>query len=161
MYRVEMPIEEAETYREAFYARFPRVRQWQRETADTARALGELRSVIGRPLRAEWEGGELSWPTCCNFPVQSSTADAMMIAMARVDRALAGHDARLILQVHDELVAECAEAEAEAVEAILIEEMTAAWRWLWPEAPTDSLVDVDVRRCWAKPPKKKKEATNA
>ena len=82
------------------------LRRWQNETANIARATGELRSVAGRPLKAEWEGGELRWTQCCNFPVQSSAADVMLIAMARVHAALEGRDARLILQVHDELVIE-------------------------------------------------------
>jgi DNA polymerase-1 len=145
---------EARAYREAFYARYPRLRQWQNETARAAEATGVLRSAVGRPLRAEWEAPRgLRWTLCCNFPVQSSTADAMMVAMARVHAALEGRDAQLILQIHDELVVECAEHEGPAVEALLVEHMTAAWLELFPDAPINGLVDVATRQCWAKPRK--------
>jgi DNA polymerase-1 len=154
MYRIEMTEAEARAYREAFYARYPRLRQWQNETARAAEATGVLRSAVGRPLRAEWEAPRgLRWTLCCNFPVQSSTADAMMVAMARVHAVLEGRDAQLILQVHDELVVECAEHEGPAVEALLVEHMTAAWLELFPDAPVNGLVDVATRQCWAKPRK--------
>ena len=72
MYRIEMSEAEAQAWKDGFYARYPRLRQWQNETANVARATGTLRSVVGRPLRAEWEPKRpLKWTLCCNFPVQS------------------------------------------------------------------------------------------
>ena len=115
---------------------------------------GVLRSIAGRPLRAEWEFVQpLKWTLCCNFPVQSSAADVMSLAMAKVHAALEGIDARLILQIHDELLVECAEALAPEVEELLTQHMTAAYLELFPDAPTLKLVDVATRKCWAKPPK--------
>ena len=63
-----------------------------------------------------------------NTPIQGTAADLVKIAMIRVDRALAarGLDARLLLQVHDELVLEVAERDAEAVSVLVREEMGAA-----------------------------------
>ena len=105
MYRIEMSEAEAQAWKDRFYARYPRLRQWQNETANVARVTGTLRSVVGRPLRAEWEPVQpLKWTLCCNYPVQSSAADVMLLAMARVHAALEGLDARLLLQIHDELV---------------------------------------------------------
>ena len=59
----------------------------------------------------------------------------MLLAMAKVHAALEGLDARLILQIHDELVIECAEDVAPEVEALLEEHMTAAYLELFPDAP--------------------------
>ena len=159
MYRIEMSEVEAQGWKDRFYARYPRLRQWQNANANAARVTGELRSIVGRPLRAEWEPVQpLKWTLCCNYPVQSSAADVMLLAMARVHAALEGPDARLILQVHDELVVECLEDEAPAVAALLEAQMVAAWTEVFPGAPALGIVEVKTRPCWAKPPKKKKDA---
>jgi DNA polymerase-1 len=157
MYRIEMAPAEAQAWKERFYARYPQLRAWQRHTADEARVTGVLRSVVGRPLRAEWEPIQpLKWTLCCNYPVQSSAADVLSLAMTKVHQALAGLDAQLILQIHDELLVECAEDIAEQVEALMVEHMTAAWLEIFPDAPVGDLIDVAIRPCWAKPPKKEK-----
>jgi DNA polymerase I len=158
MYRIDMSEAEAQQWKDRFYDRYPQLRAWQNRTANEARVTGVLRSVAGRPLRAEWEPIQpLKWTLCCNYPVQSSAADVMLLAMARVHAALEGLDAALILQIHDELVVECAEAEAAAVAAVLKEQMTAAYLELFPGAPVLGLVDVAIRKCWAKAPKAKRE----
>jgi len=56
-----------------------------------------------------------------------------------------------VLQVHDELVVECAAGAAAEVAVLLEEHMTAAWRELFPDAPVNGLVDMAIRPCWAKP----------
>lgn len=63
-----------------------------------------------------------------NMPIQGTAADIMKIAMIRVQRALekSGLDARLLLQVHDELIAECHQDVAEQVRDILKLEMEGA-----------------------------------
>ena len=63
-----------------------------------------------------------------NMPIQGAAADIMKIAMINVHRALkeAGLKARLLLQVHDELIVECPEGEAEAVSELLRREMEGA-----------------------------------
>ena len=63
-----------------------------------------------------------------NSPIQGTAADIIKLAMLRVDKALkaAGLAAKLVLQVHDELIVECPEAEAETVAALVTREMEAA-----------------------------------
>ena len=63
-----------------------------------------------------------------NAPIQGTAADIIKLAMLRVDKALkaAGLAAKLVLQVHDELIVECPEAEAETVQALITREMEAA-----------------------------------
>ena len=60
-----------------------------------------------------------------NMPIQGTAADIMKLAMVAVARRLQAErpDARLVLQVHDELIVECPAAEAEAVARLLEEEM--------------------------------------
>jgi DNA polymerase-1 len=150
-WRLMLALEEAERIRAAFFHRYPRLRDWQRENADRAQRTGLLRSIRGRPLKAAWEhGGKLRWAVCCNYPVQASAADLVLDAMARVHRALEGLDADLIMQVHDELVVKAASPAAPEVEALVIEHMTAAWTDLFPDAPSTGIVDARISRVWAK-----------
>ena len=60
-----------------------------------------------------------------NMPIQGTAADIIKLAMIRVDARLRseGLEARLVLQVHDELIVECPEGETEQVKALLQEEM--------------------------------------
>ena len=60
-----------------------------------------------------------------NMPIQGTAADIMKLAMINVSRRFRdeGMESRLILQIHDELIAQCPEAEAEKARAILTEEM--------------------------------------
>ena len=60
-----------------------------------------------------------------NSPIQGTAADIIKMAMIAIDRALAdgGFDAKLILQVHDELLIDCAAADAEQVMALVQEKM--------------------------------------
>ena len=63
-----------------------------------------------------------------NMPIQGTAADIMKLAMVNVHRRLRaeGLRSRLLLQVHDELIAECPEEEAERVKTLLEEEMSGA-----------------------------------
>ena len=63
-----------------------------------------------------------------NMPVQGTAADIMKLAMVRVHRRLKreGLRARLLMQVHDELIVECPASEQEQVERLLTEEMEQA-----------------------------------
>lgn len=80
-----------------------------------------------------------------NSPIQGSAADIIKIAMINVDRALSesGLDARLVLQVHDELILECAEKDAPSAAKLLKREMENAVRLLVPLS-----VEVSCGKTW-------------
>ena len=82
---------------------------------------------------------------------ESSAADVMLLAMAKLHDALEECDARLLLQVHDELVLEAPEENASEVAELVRQYMTSAFRELFPDAPILGLVDIAIRSCWAKP----------
>ena len=131
-YGLDLSLAEAERARAALRARYPTLIAWQRRAVDRASAAGVLRSVLGRPLRAEWEpGGQIRYMLACNYPVQSSAADVLLVAMAKAASMLEGIDGALILQVHDELVVEAAEEVAPTARDRLVEAMTRlrpSWR---------------------------------
>lgn len=80
------------------------------------------------------------------MPIQGTAADVMKLAMIRVDKRLKaeGLKARLILQVHDELIVECPQEEQEQVKTLLTQEMEAAGQFSVP-----LIADAGAGRSWA------------
>ena len=85
-----------------------------------------------------------------NMPIQGTCADMVKLAMARATRAMrsAGLDAFIVNSVHDELVFEVAEGDAEEAARLLEREMVAAGATFLEQVPT--VVDVTVSDHWAK-----------
>jgi DNA polymerase-1 len=104
----------------------------------------------------EWLAHPLTWQTqlkrtlCCNAPIQGACADAAMRALILVDAALsaAGIDGGLVLFVHDEIVVEVPEADAERARTIAVEAMTRAFAETFPDAPLNGLVETKVSTAW-------------
>ena len=128
-------VAEAKTYMDAYFHRFPRVKQYMDEVVEKARADGFVETLLHRRrdlpeikasnhnMRAFGERVAL------NMPVQGTAADIIKLAMVRVFDRLKQEklDARLIMQVHDELIVECPEHEVEQVKQLLTEEMEGAF----------------------------------
>ncbi|HSN91995.1 MAG TPA: DNA polymerase I [Anaeromyxobacteraceae bacterium] len=150
--RLDLPPAEAQAIIDRYFARYAGVRRWIDEAVREARSKGESRTLFGR-LRAMPEIGArnpglrmAAERTAINTPIQGTAADVVKIAMLRVHAAVAaaGHDARLLLQVHDELVLEVAEREVEAVGATVRREMEGA---VALKVPLE--VEVGHGRSWA------------
>ena len=128
---VGVTVAEAKEYMEAYFATFPGVRRYMDEVVEKAKETGYVETIFHRRrdlpeltssnhnLRSFGERVAL------NMPIQGTAADIMKLAMIAVWKRLrAEHPtARLVLQVHDELIVECPEAEAEAVARAVEEEM--------------------------------------
>lgn len=124
----------AAEYIENYLATYPQVDRYLKTTVADAHENGYTATMYGRRryipelasknrnLRAFGER------VAMNSPIQGSAADIIKIAMVRVHEALqkAGIDARLIMQVHDELVVESAKSCAEEAKNILVREMESA-----------------------------------
>jgi DNA polymerase-1 len=124
--QLSIPQEEAGAYIKAYFERFPGIRDYMDRTKQLARAQGFVSTIFGRKVnipavnsksQAERAFGDRA---AINAPIQGAAADVMRRAMIRMPTALtqAGLSARILLQVHDELVFECPEAEAEALRAV-------------------------------------------
>ena len=96
-------------------------------------------------------GHELNFPKCCNLPIQGAAADAMLRAIALTYTRLKGSAIRggLVASIHDELLLEVRENDAESARALLEETMTEAFELTYPGAPTVKLVDTKIGRSWA------------
>jgi DNA polymerase-1 len=124
-------LAEAEDFIRHYFAAFARVREFLDRTVEEARQRGWVQTLLGRrrylPELASANGARRSFAerAAVNTPIQGSAADLMKLAMIRVDAALKRQQpsARLLLQVHDELLLECPAADAEAVAALTRAEM--------------------------------------
>jgi DNA polymerase I-like protein with 3'-5' exonuclease and polymerase domains len=145
-YGLTWSFDEADAIRNSFFDLYPAIRPYQLEQNRRAKRDGVLYSVAGRPRRAIWEpDGEIWFTDCCNYAVQSSAADVLLDAMARIDRVLPG---TLVASLHDELLLLVEEDQAERAAEVLVEQMTAAFiRW-FPNEPTTGLVSAKICRSW-------------
>jgi DNA polymerase-1 len=127
-------FEEAQTFIESYFARYPGVQKYVESTLEGARTRGFVTTLLGRrrfiPDLTSTEGGvrQFAERTAVNTPIQGTAADLIKAAMVAIDRRLvaAGSGAGMILQVHDELILEAPEAEVDAVAALVREEMEGA-----------------------------------
>jgi DNA polymerase-1 len=150
--RLDMPPREAQGIIDRYFARYAGVKRWLEAIVAQARRDGEVRTVWGR-LRPMPEIGarnpslrQAAERTAVNTPIQGTAADVVKVAMVAVHRALARErlDARLLLQVHDELVVEAAAGAVEPVSRLLRREMEGAAKLDVP-----LLVEVGHGQSWA------------
>jgi DNA polymerase-1 len=132
---LEIPREEAQAYIDAYLARFPHVQDFIQRTIEQAREDGYTTSLLGRrrpvpELRASnRQTRGLGERLAVNFVMQGSNADIIKVAMIAIHRRLReeGRTARLVLQIHDELLLEAPENEVSAVKELVREEMVRAY----------------------------------
>ena len=150
--QLEISREEAQEYIDTYLARFPLVQEFIAQTIADAGDAGEVRTLLGRrrptpELRASnRQTRSLGERLAVNTIMQGSGADFIKVAMVAIhDRLRAeGRAARLVLQVHDELLLEVPEAELSAVRELVRAEMESAFAL---DPPLD--VDIGVGADWA------------
>jgi DNA polymerase-1 len=124
--QLTIPRDEASAYIAAYFERFPGIRAYMNEMRDVVRRQGYVTTLFGRrvhiPLINSRSVGERQFAerAAINAPIQGAAADIMRRAMMRMPAALtaAGLRARMLLQVHDELVFECPADEANELCAV-------------------------------------------
>jgi DNA polymerase-1 len=125
---------QAQAYVDRYFERYPGVRRYMDETRDSARRLGYVTTVSGRRLHLPDINArnpalrQYAERSAINAPMQGTAADIIKRAMIEVAAWLAAHEpqARLIMQVHDELVIEVPEQGADAIGAAVARIMGAA-----------------------------------
>jgi DNA polymerase-1 len=142
---LDIPREQAQEYIDAYLARFPYVQDFIARTIEQATRDGYVTSLLGRrrpvpEIRAmNRQTRSLGERLAVNFVMQGSNADIIKVAMVRMHERLRaeGRGARLVLQVHDELLLEVPEPEVSAAKELVRQEMTGAY-------PLDPPLAVDV-----------------
>jgi DNA polymerase-1 len=140
---------EAKRYIEGYFARYQGVKRFIEETIAEVRRTGLTRTLFGRerPIpdinsrNASARG--FAERTAVNSPLQGTAADLIKLAMVRIDAALEGLEAVLLLQVHDELVLECPPGEVERISKLVKHEMEGVYQLKVP-----LVVDVGVGVNW-------------
>ncbi|MBM3324788.1 MAG: DNA polymerase I, partial [Calditrichaeota bacterium] len=131
-----IPRHEARVFREKYFKLYPGVKRFIEETIGQCRKTGVVSTLLGRQRRipdinaSDRQTREFAERTAVNTPVQGTAADMIKLAMVRVAGRLRQErlEARMLLQVHDELVFEAPETELEGLELVVTEEMRQALR---------------------------------
>jgi DNA polymerase-1 len=124
-----IPYEEAQAFIGRYFQSFPKVRAWIEKTLEEGRRRGYVETLFGRrryvpDLEARVKSvREAAERMAFNMPVQGTAADLMKLAMVKLFPRLEEVGARMLLQVHDELVLEAPKERAEAVARLAKEVM--------------------------------------
>ena len=129
-----IPRREAQEYVDLYFSRYPEVKKFMDETRERARDRGFVETVFGRRLylpeikSSNAARRQYAERTAINAPMQGTAADIIKRAMIALDAWLmeSRAAARMIMQVHDELVFEVAETDVDEVQAAVVERMEAA-----------------------------------
>jgi DNA polymerase I-like protein with 3'-5' exonuclease and polymerase domains len=149
---VSMAPLEAQQQLDRLALAYPKLHQWKHTHYQLCRRRGFIEIGCGRVVKAEWETGKRLWfALCCNLPIQGICADAMMRAIQLTHKRLRETrlDAFLVATVHDELLVEARESDAEAAAEILRSAMTDAFVMTFPGFPTSNLIEVQTGANWA------------
>ncbi len=142
---------EAQEYMDTYFSRYPAVQGFMEKTREQAREQGYVETLFGRRLylpeinasnMMRRQGAERA---AINAPMQGTAADIIKIAMIKVDDWIQSDQpgARLVMQVHDELVLEVEEAQLNDVRSAVIEHMSTA-----ADLDVPLLVDADSGPDW-------------
>ena len=151
---ISVSRKEAREFIERYFERYPGVKRYMDAAVAEGREKGYVTTLMGRrrylPELASANFNLRSFGERCamNSPIQGTAADIIKLAMIRVADALrkGGYKARLILQVHDELIVEAPENEQERVRALLKDCMEGVAALAVP-LKTDISVGRDWREC--------------
>ena len=133
--QVDIPVEEAKAFIDAYFAKYPMVREFREKVIAQATQDGYVTTLFGRrravpELRSSvYRLRSLGERLAVNTVLQGTAADIIKVAMVTVSRELErrGLGSRLVLQVHDELVLECPVAEVEQCVPLLRDAMCGAY----------------------------------
>ena len=145
--RLSVPVSEAQSILDAYFAAFPNVHDYMERTVAEARERGYTETLFGRrrPIpelqNANFRIRQAGERQAMNAGIQGLAADIFKVALVRVDRALrdSGGASRIVLQVHDEVVVEVASGERDSVGEMVIDIMRHA---------ADLNVPLDVNFAW-------------
>ncbi len=132
--RLHIPREEANRFIDAYFARYPKVLEYQARLLKECRKTGYVSTILGRRRRIEGVRPHSTYQQrnqpereAINMEIQGSAADLIKLAMLHIHARLRREKwrSRMLLQIHDELVFEAPPDELKPLAAMVREEMTA------------------------------------
>jgi len=150
---IKVTVAEAKEYMDKYFAHYQGVKAYMETVVAQAKADGYVSTLFSRRRwvpelkSSNFNTRSFGERVALNAPIQGTAADVIKLAMLRVrDRLKAeGLEGRLVLQVHDELIVECPESEAETVRALVKEEMEAVAAHL----PVALVAETAAGKTWA------------
>jgi DNA polymerase-1 len=148
---LKIPVFEAQSYIDGYFAKYPGVKTYLEKTVADAKENGYVQTMFGRrrpmpELTSHiYNTRQFGERVAMNMPIQGSAADIIKLAMINVHARLARENlqTRLVLQVHDELLLEASQSEAEIAARIIKEEMENVC-----ELAVPLVADVNVGASW-------------
>lgn len=142
---------EAKDYINNYFKTYPKVKEFLDEQVKDAKEKGFVKTLYGRirPIpeikSSNFMQRAFGDRIAMNSPIQGSAADIMKLAMIKVDKALesSGYDAKIVLQVHDELLIEVADKDKEAVKTLVEDNMKNA-----AKLKVELEVDAHIGKTW-------------
>lgn len=127
----KISLKKAREYIQLYFERFPKIKAFLDGSIEQARTSGYVTTITGRRRQipeiksANYNLRTFGERAAMNMPLQGSAADIVKIAMLKVDKALQENNlkSKIVLQIHDEIIVDCYPEEAEAVKAIVKEQM--------------------------------------
>lgn len=137
---MDISLKDAKKYIDAYFERYPQVKEWMDGVIERTKKLGYTETVFGRrrPVPGIYERNRHLYEEACRIAVntvaQGTAAEIMKMGMLRVAAALkkSKKDAALVLQIHDEILLTVAESQIDAVQSMVIKELENVVEWEIP-----------------------------
>ena len=146
---------EARRVYKAWHETYPEVRRWGDRIKEQCRDKEYVRTLFGRKRRLpeiNYRDDKLrsyAERQAVNHPIQGTAAEVAKIALIQVSQAISGYDAKLVLQIHDEFIIECAEDQAERVVPLVRKAMEDIRLNGEPVLRVPLVVDIAIGENWA------------
>ncbi len=144
-----MSYEQAKTFIEKYFQTRPTLKAYIESVKEQAKEDGYVATMLGRRRptpdikSSNFAVREAAMRAAVNMPFQGSAADIMKMAMIDIDKKLQGTKARMLLQIHDSVLVECPEEDAEDMAKLLKDTMEKAYK-----LPVELTVDTDIGKNW-------------
>ena len=128
--QISVSNEEALNFINSYFKKFPEIKEYMNTTIKTCRKQGYVTNIFGRRIHLRgindknFSVRSFQERAAINAPIQGSAADIIRLAMIKTDQMLADQKAKMLLQIHDELIFECLKKDEEGVKKIIKDAMT-------------------------------------
>jgi DNA polymerase-1 len=145
-YGIDLSLESAQKIRDSFFEYYTSFKAWHERVKRELKEYKESRghTLLGRPYVAH------TFPDAVNYPIQGTGADLLKLSVLMFDAELRreGLKAKVVNLVHDEILVECREEDAERIKELLKKAMLHAGRVILKQVPVE--VEVFINNRWEK-----------
>ena len=129
--QISVSNQEAQDFINAYFKKFPEIKDYMNSTINTCRKQGYVTNIFGRRIHLRgindknFSVRSFQERAAINAPIQGSAADIIRLAMIKIDKVLESKKnlARMLLQIHDELIFECLKKDEEKVKRTIKDAM--------------------------------------